>query len=224
MERICTVEGCEREAYGSVGFCEMHYRRVRKTGDPGPAGTVRDRGTCRVDGCEGAVDARELCHTHYQRLMRNKDVEEARPIRGRNPTCTVDGCGRSVQTRGLCAAHYKRVLKHGHPQADIPIREVDGTGHLSHGYMQVNLPRGLRYLSGGRTKMAEHRLVMALHLGRALGSDEHVHHINGIRTDNRLENLELWTTSHPSGSRIEDQLEFAQMIIEQYGEEFGLWG
>lgn len=136
--------------------------------------------------------------------------------------CLVEGCDRRAEKRGYCPAHYKRVLKHGHPQSDIPIREVDGTGHMSHGYQQINVPKELRYLSRGKTKIAEHRFVMARHLGRPLSSDEHVHHINGVKTDNRLENLELWSTHHPNSQRIEDLLEYCLVILDRYGEEFGV--
>lgn len=47
-----------------------------------------------------------------------------------------------------------------------------------------------------------------------LRSDEHVHHLNGVQTNNSLDNLELWSRSHPSGMRIEELLEYAQVVIE----------
>jgi hypothetical protein len=64
-----------------------------------------------------------------------------------------------------------------------------------------------------------HRLVMEKHLGRKLKAEEAVHHKNGIRDDNRIENLELWTRKHSSGQRITDLVEHATDILRQYAPE-----
>lgn len=78
------------------------------------------------------------------------------------------------------------------------------------GYVQVRVDG--KYQS-------EHRVFMEEHIGRPLQTDETVHHINGVRDDNRLENLELWTSSHPAGQRVEDKLAWAREIIALYGGE-----
>ena len=73
------------------------------------------------------------------------------------------------------ASGYLKELAKGHPRAD------------KNGYVM------------------QHRLVMERHLDRHLKEDEHVHHKNGVRDDNRLENLELWVVrKDPAGQRMID--------------------
>ena len=62
------------------------------------------------------------------------------------------------------------------------------------GYCHMCLQKDSPYYAmtdGRRGRVLEHRIIMAEHIGRCLDTSEVVHHINGIRNDNRIENLEL---------------------------------
>jgi hypothetical protein len=96
-------------------------------------------------------------------------------------------------------------------------REV-GRGYIdSSGYVKIYAPDHPNADKNG--DVLQHVIVMSKHLDRPLRKGEFVHHKNGIRTDNNLENLELWTRAHPPGQRPKELLEFAKKIISEYESE-----
>lgn len=220
MDRTCSVEDCDRNLY-SRGLCEMHYRRVLRNGDPGPATPYGGRSKCIAPLCDAVAEAHGYCHGHYQRLLRHGYADES-PLRKPARLCSVEDCDRPHQAHGYCAAHYVRFVRKGDPQAEIPIRTAKRKGWITHGYRWVPVPDELIHLSGGLSSIAEHRLVMAVILDRPLRDDEVVHHRNGIRDDNRPGNLELWCTYHPKGSRPEDLIDYCFEILNRYVPEEAL--
>ena len=87
-------------------------------------------------------------------------------------------------------------------------RHIDDKGYVR--VKNVNYPMKRAFYA------LEHVVIMATHLGRPLLPHENVHHKNGIRDDNRIENLELWTTKQPSGQRVKDLVSWAREILAIY--------
>ncbi len=90
-----------------------------------------------------------------------------------------------------------------------------GRTKSSTGYVLVQRPSHPAAQADGY--VPEHRLVMESLLGRYLLAEETVHHINGLRADNRPENLELWASRQPKGQRVSDLVAWAEEILELYG-------
>lgn len=127
-------------------------------------------------------------------------------------TCGVKFIPRVYQIKNgggkFCSVYCCNKANIGKKQSEETCRKksesmkVPGKAHVMKGDKNPNW-KGGRFLSNGYwwinlngTPIAEHRLLLQEHLGRTLRSDEIVHHINHIKTDNRLENLTILTRAN----------------------------
>jgi len=154
---------------------------------------------------DGLTYACKKCLSEYVKTRRNSEASE----------CTVENCTSLGYIEGRCHTHALRYEKYGDS-----FRAKYGEGSLDpKGYRRLYAPDHPNATKAGH--LYEHVLVMSEHLGRPLLAHENVHHLNGIRNDNRVENLELWIKPQPRGIRPEDAVLWAREILRLYDPTFG---
>lgn len=217
----CAVADCQRPVK-SIGYCLMHYRRLKKHGDLnfGRAERVaqgfhgRAARSPRVTlTCEQCGDSFSSIASHVvtKKQGRRKYCSNACRVAAQRivaPTFDCESCGATVaRTKNATNGGYNYRQRF----CSKSCADIAQTGD---GFIDKN---GYRVIRVDGQAVFEHRHVMELKLGRKLSPHETVHHVNGERTFNSESNLELWSSRHGKGQRVADKIAFARSILAEYG-------
>lgn len=110
--------------------------------------------------------------------------------------------------------YYRK--KHKIP-LDHPLRIYSGQGYVNKYGYRIITRKDHPNSYDKKGKISEHTFVMSEFLKRPLSKGETVHHRNGNRADNRIENLELWNSRHGPRQRVEDKVKWSIEFLNEYG-------
>lgn len=170
---------------------------------------------CKIEDCKGSRLAKGYCAKHYQKFAKYGDplAGPGSGLQKLREECVIQDCNKKHTALGFCQSHYKSFIAFMDKHKD-PVDWASYSRIVHKGYVDVYVPSHPMATKSGIVK--EHRLVMEEMIGRYLERHENVHHKNGDRSDNRPENLELWSVKQPKGQRIEDKVQYAIEILELY--------
>ena len=175
---------------------------------------------CSIYICEAPSSARTglyagLCPAHAWRKKHNKDMDAPIQAWTKSAVCSYGSCGRKVRAMTLCASHYE-MDRFGLPLRPIGTKSNGRLATVEYGTQRVTKGGYIRVKTSNGWQR-EHTMVMEQYLGRTLLEHELVHHKNGQRDDNCIQNLELCTYSQPPGQRVSDKLEWIAKFVSDYG-------
>jgi hypothetical protein len=221
---VCGVEYTPKRMRNNLKYCSIACKEKSDNKRRGGKAYRDSCPPCSVEGCgrRAVVKSGGPCPMHRRRIHLTGEPGSSDTLYGKRMgqlPCEVDGCTRKYFAKGLCNMHYNRKRSTGDAgEAELRRKPVDADTiwrwvDPEHGYVYLTFP-GQR-----RKQILEHRWVMEQHMGRKLFRDENVHHKNGVRDDNRVRNLELWSTWQPKGQRVKDKITWARELLARYEKE-----
>lgn len=171
-----------------------------------------------------------LCGRPYGVRKRCYVCQPGRPRSGAEKRCKTCGAAFYAPKWAADATYCSRTCKGAAMRGVKWGKRTPGQRYQrADGYIAVYAPDHPKASISG--SVMEHRLIMERVLGRVLERDEHVHHRNGVRNDNRVENLEVIAAgahahiSTASGVRqrraIRDELERLRAEVAAYRRRYG---